>query len=246
MQLGRVFLAGDSAHIHSPAGGQGMNTGLQDAYNLAWKLAFYEKGLAKRSLVDSYHDERYPVIKQIVSLTHRATKLIGLRNRLLQWMRNYGLSKATQYPMIQKRMVNRLSQVKLNYHLSPLVAQHWPLFHSSGLMPGSALIDFGFTQKSTNQTVCLFELFKDMQYVLLFLTGIKHDHFIKPADGELIVYCHKNLSALMQVYIIADAGNPLTYMQAYGPDILLDFNNKFHHQIPYSTRWLCSIPRSST
>ena len=58
---GRVLLAGDAAHIHPPASGQGMNTGIQDAVNLAWKLALVSTGRADESLLDSYHDERHPV-----------------------------------------------------------------------------------------------------------------------------------------------------------------------------------------
>jgi len=60
-RLGRVFPAGDSAHIHSPAGGQGMNTGMQDAYNLAWKLALAVRGRGTEELLESYHAERHPV-----------------------------------------------------------------------------------------------------------------------------------------------------------------------------------------
>ncbi|WP_408345734.1 FAD-dependent monooxygenase [Paraburkholderia phytofirmans] len=58
---GRVFIAGDAAHIHPPVGGQGMNTGLQDAHNLAWKLAYVAKGLTGPALLDSYPAERHPV-----------------------------------------------------------------------------------------------------------------------------------------------------------------------------------------
>jgi 2-polyprenyl-6-methoxyphenol hydroxylase-like FAD-dependent oxidoreductase len=68
---GLVFLAGDAAHIHPPIGGQGMNTGLQDAHNLGWKLAFVIGGLATPALLDSYHDERHPVGMDVVSRTSR-------------------------------------------------------------------------------------------------------------------------------------------------------------------------------
>src|SRR5262249_1520412 len=60
-RIGRVFLCGDAAHIHSPVGGQGMNTGIQDAHNLAWKLALVWRGRADDDLLDSYHEERHAV-----------------------------------------------------------------------------------------------------------------------------------------------------------------------------------------
>jgi len=68
---GRVFLAGDAAHIHPPTGAQGMNTGVQDAYNLAWKLALAVRGVADDRLLDSYHAERHPVGEEVVGRTVR-------------------------------------------------------------------------------------------------------------------------------------------------------------------------------
>lgn len=71
---GRVFLAGDSAHIHPPTGAQGMNTGVQDAYNLGWKLALAVRGDAAPGLLDSYHAERHPVGEEVVGRTVRAAR----------------------------------------------------------------------------------------------------------------------------------------------------------------------------
>ncbi len=66
VQVGRVFLAGDAFHLFSPIGGQGMNSGIQDAYNLAWKLAYVKKGSAKRSLLDTYREERLPLVNEVI------------------------------------------------------------------------------------------------------------------------------------------------------------------------------------
>jgi len=66
---GRIFLAGDAAHVHSPAGGQGMNTGLQDAYNLAWKIAMVINGTAPPSLLNSYNEERPLIGDEIIKLS---------------------------------------------------------------------------------------------------------------------------------------------------------------------------------
>jgi hypothetical protein len=68
-RVGRVFLAGDAAHIHSPAGGQGMNTGIQDAYNLGWKLAAVAEGHASEELLDTYETERRPVAEHVLRLS---------------------------------------------------------------------------------------------------------------------------------------------------------------------------------
>ena len=68
-RLGRLFLAGDAAHVHSPTGGQGMNLGLQDAFNLGWKLAAHLRGEASETLLDTYHDERHPVAAAVLANT---------------------------------------------------------------------------------------------------------------------------------------------------------------------------------
>jgi 2-polyprenyl-6-methoxyphenol hydroxylase-like FAD-dependent oxidoreductase len=70
-QRGRVFLAGDAAHIHRPVGAQGMNTNIQDAWNLGWKLAMVRRGTADARLLDSYHAERWPVGRTLLRATDR-------------------------------------------------------------------------------------------------------------------------------------------------------------------------------
>jgi 2-polyprenyl-6-methoxyphenol hydroxylase-like FAD-dependent oxidoreductase len=79
----RIFLAGDSAHVHSPAGGQGMNTGLQDAYNLAWKLALVLNKLAPPRLLQSYQEERMPMADRAIALSSKL--LAGDRDQGTVW-----------------------------------------------------------------------------------------------------------------------------------------------------------------
>jgi len=79
---GRVLLAGDAAHVHSPIGGQGLNTGVQDAVNLGWKLAQVVRGTAPESLLDSYHEERHPVGARVLKTTMAATALTRSDDRI--------------------------------------------------------------------------------------------------------------------------------------------------------------------
>lgn len=103
---GRVFLAGDAAHVHSPAGGQGMNTGMQDAFNLGWKLALVARGLAHSpALLDSYSPERHAVGAEVIAAAGRLTKLALITNPAAQELRNVighivlgGEQAAYQYP----------------------------------------------------------------------------------------------------------------------------------------------------
>ncbi|MBD3639194.1 MAG: FAD-dependent monooxygenase [Crocinitomicaceae bacterium] len=88
-QQGKVFLAGDSAHIHSPAGGQGMNTGLQDAYNLCWKLAMVLKNQAPERLLHTYNEERLPFAKWLLKFTDRGFTIMTSRNWFVKFARKF-------------------------------------------------------------------------------------------------------------------------------------------------------------
>jgi 2-polyprenyl-6-methoxyphenol hydroxylase-like FAD-dependent oxidoreductase len=117
---GRVFLAGDAAHIHSPAGGQGMNTGMQDAFNLAWKLALVIKGSANVSLLDSYSPERTAVGERVLRNAGRLTEAATLRNPVLQGIRNTVARFATSFPFVQHKIANQLTEMDIGYPESPL------------------------------------------------------------------------------------------------------------------------------
>src|SRR5215218_9665309 len=112
---GNVFLCGDAAHVHSPAGGQGMNTGIQDAANLAWKLALAVGGLAPGSLLDSYERERRPVAKGVVSTTDRLTRLATVRSPLLRRLRNALLPLAGRAGRLPRRLAKNLSELDVAY-----------------------------------------------------------------------------------------------------------------------------------
>lgn len=120
---GRAFLAGDAAHIHSPVGGQGMNTGLQDVFNLAWKMAAVHQGKAPDSLLDTYHLERYTFGKQLLEGTEFATRLTALRSSWSVTLRNFVMKKLLAYPAIQKKFLRVLSQIAIQYPESAIVKE---------------------------------------------------------------------------------------------------------------------------
>lgn len=121
---GRVFLAGDAAHIHSPAGGQGMNTGMQDAFNLAWKLALVIEGTAKPSLLDSYSPERTAVGDRVLKNAGRLTEAATLSNPLLQDVRNAIVRFAATFPHFQHKVADQLAEMDIGYPDSPLTARN--------------------------------------------------------------------------------------------------------------------------
>ncbi|HLK65247.1 MAG TPA: FAD-dependent monooxygenase [Bryobacteraceae bacterium] len=121
LRKGRVFIAGDAAHLHSPFGGQGMNTGLQDVWNLAWKLDLYLRGHGNDELLDSYAAERLPVIRQVIDTTDFLTKALGTPNKLAQILRNAVIPMVSGLAPVQHAFVERLSELGIAYRGSPIV-----------------------------------------------------------------------------------------------------------------------------
>jgi hypothetical protein len=110
-----VFLAGDAGHVHSPAGGQGMNTGIQDAVNLAWKLALVCGGRAGAELLDTYEAERRPVAHEVVRGAHRLTTLATMHGRVRRAARNAVLGVVGKLPPVRRTMAQTLSELAISY-----------------------------------------------------------------------------------------------------------------------------------
>ena len=133
---GRCFLAGDSAHIHSPAGGQGMNTGIQDACNLAWKLALICRGVCEpEPLLGSYNTERRAVGKRVVSDTGKITALAVLRGAIPQAVRNRVAPLVFNLPPVVKKIAAKMAEISIGYPRSPLTEPSLQFF--GGPIPGS-------------------------------------------------------------------------------------------------------------
>jgi 2-polyprenyl-6-methoxyphenol hydroxylase-like FAD-dependent oxidoreductase len=121
---GRVFVAGDAAHVHSPAGGQGMNTGMQDAFNLTWKLALISRGLCQpEPLLNSYSIERSHIAKLLLEFTGKATTAAIMQGAVKQYIRNHVASLVLGFAPVAHTMTNLLSEITVGYSDSPLNAQ---------------------------------------------------------------------------------------------------------------------------
>lgn len=119
---GRVFLAGDAAHIHSPVGGQGLNSGIQDAYNLMWKLALVQHGHALPGLLDSYGVERHETAQNLITNVGRATKIVTLKNPLAQQLRDRLAGIVLNTDIVRNRMGRGVAMLDIAYKDSPAVA----------------------------------------------------------------------------------------------------------------------------
>jgi len=119
----RVFLAGDAAHVHSPAGAQGMNTGIQEAFNLGWKLARVLKGDAPERLLDTYHLERHPVERDVLRQTSFATHMVEADHGLLKLLRERVMPVLASLGPLRDAARLTVSELSVQYRRSPLTLE---------------------------------------------------------------------------------------------------------------------------
>ena len=119
-RIGNVFLAGDASHIHSPVGGQGMNTGIQDVANLAWKLAAVARG-ADDSLLNSYEEERGEVGRALLRFTERGLKLATVSNPLVEQLRDTVCANPHEVAARTENAVGFVSETAIEYRSSSIV-----------------------------------------------------------------------------------------------------------------------------
>jgi 2-polyprenyl-6-methoxyphenol hydroxylase-like FAD-dependent oxidoreductase len=194
---GRVFVAGDAAHIHSPAGGQGMNTGLQDAANLAWKLALAVKAHASDTLLDTYQTERWPVGQNVLKTTDRLFSNMTVQSAFLVKLRN-GLVPYL-FALLSK---SRFARAKAFHFISQLAIRYEPNSFMSG-QPGETLsVGARAPDAVIAQHLSVFDLIEDYRFHLLALSR-------KPLNESAIdafIYQLKSLPDIglpMETHLIA-------------------------------------------
>lgn len=193
---GRVFLAGDAAHIHSPAGGQGMNMGIQDAFNLAWKLALVQTGRARPELLDSYEAERRPIAAAVLAGTDAATSGLALnftlQNALAVELRNQIMGFVGSLSVVRRKFSRTLSMLDVHYPESPILAQDRPSLAEAHLVrasrdelptlrdwfdfgngpaPGARAVDVRLAEGDEHTTPRLFDLLRGVGHTLLLFDG---------------------------------------------------------------------------
>lgn len=178
---GRIFLAGDAAHIHSPAGGQGMNSGLQDAFNLAWKLAD-----GRENILETYNLERRSWGKDLVLATRWATKLVTLRNPIAIALRNWAIAHLV--PKFQPLLIRALSQTAIRYPKSIIASEkgHFAKGPKAGTRAPNAPVGhtdiYSLLRKTTGWHLLLFGEFGPVDFPGLAVHSI-HDEKAKEIYG---------------------------------------------------------------
>ena len=148
-QVGRVFLAGDAAHIHSPAGGQGMNTGIQDACNLAWKIAWHKRASMGPKILESYTHERSRIGDQVLRNTSHATRIATTDSRALQWARKTFAKIALHFEWTQEIARQNMAEYTVAYPNSSIGGKDLRK-HKHGVSPGDRIADFAWHDRSGN------------------------------------------------------------------------------------------------
>ena len=166
---GRVFLAGDAAHVHSPTGGQGITTGVQDAYNLAWKLEMVLRGAAPASLLNTYTEERLPVVRSVLKTTDQTAGIFLAHGRVRQLLRDRVVLPLLRSRAMQKRLTRRMSQLDQNYRGASLsVHQETGLLKRARVRAGDRTPDVVFRDARTGAETSLFALLGQSRLIALF------------------------------------------------------------------------------
>lgn len=175
----RVFLAGDAAHVQSPLGAQGMNTGLADAFNLSWKLAFYLKGFGQGRLLDSYEQERRPVAEKMLYGVDMLSRASLVKLPLLRRSRDSLLKLAGSRPNISSRILRTASQLDVHYRNSPLVTcgpEADVGWRHQGPLPGDRLPDVALKSVRTGHLHQLHGLLRKPVHHLLLQLSERPEH----------------------------------------------------------------------
>ncbi|WP_116245967.1 FAD-dependent monooxygenase [Nocardiopsis sp. FIRDI 009] len=171
---GRVFLAGDAGHVHTPFGGQGLNLGVGDAMNLAWRLAAVLGG-ADPGLLDGYQDERHPVAAEVIAFTHRGAQAMLLRGDPRRHLRDAALTVLRSSERARRALARRFSQLDHRYRGAPGTGGR-----AGGLVGGDRLPDTEFFDGLAQRTRRLHDLLPRDRHTLLLTDATQADGLSVP------------------------------------------------------------------
>ena len=252
-QVGRVFLVGDAAHVSSNIGGQGMNTGMQDAYNLGWKLGLVLNARSPATLLDSYHPERYQAGRDMLYLTdhlHRAVLREEPHLSLSETLRQKLAAVLAGQEVMQQRMRRAVAELNIGYRHSPVVAEHHCLlpgprgahtsvlgWHDFGAGPraGDRAPDARLMLHPGRESVRFFQRLRGTTHHLVLFagalaTGETHRRLQALADATMHAYPDRIEPHLIVPHELSED------LVAKG-EILLDPRGELHHR--YGARSAC-------
>jgi 2-polyprenyl-6-methoxyphenol hydroxylase-like FAD-dependent oxidoreductase len=229
-RVGRVFLAGDAAHAHSPAGGQGMNTGLQDAFNLTWKLAAVLRGEAPKELLASYDAERHPVDARIQRETDMMLRSFLLRNPALKAVRDLAARILIPLRPVQRRLAGDLSGIGINYRFTEGAREDRRHGLPAGaLRAGDRLPDLELWDVR-RPSVRLYELLREPGYALfVFASATRLGAYHRSLDALVRMVKDTYDGEVVRPYVVLDEGTPEA-VETEAP-VLIDFKGQFRGKL---------------
>ena len=190
-RVGRVLLGGDAVHTHSPAGGQGLNTGVQDAFNLGWKLALVVEGTAPETILNTYNVERHKIGQKVLRTSDFLLKSLLLRQPLLRQLRSLLFQLLIPLPPVQRNLALNLSGLGISYETG------------KGELAGQRIPDMEF-MTAEHELIRLYQLLSFPGYTLLLFIDPNEAQRERDKIDRLIEYADKRL----QIQIILNNGLP--------------------------------------
>lgn len=218
-----IFFMGDAAHIHSPVGGLGMNTGIQDAYNLAWKLAMVIQNKAPAKILSTYQTERVPVAKTVLRNTTMLTRIVTLHNSLLCRLRNFMIAQLLKNEKNRQKMLANMTQLTIRYSDNLLVKECLP--KAKGPHAGSRML-----YSSDPSSSDLMNHTRGIEHCLLFFTANEMDLTQSIQLKNVIATTHPGLCK----FILIHKHNSIS---SWTDINILDVDNTLHEL--YHARYPC-------
>ena len=202
-QVSRVFLAGDAAHIHSPIGAQGMNTGIQDALNLGWKLALAVKGHASARLLESFALERQRVGEDLLRATDLTTHLALTRNPLLLALRDT-LTPAlfASLPVAAHRLAESLAEMNVAYPYSPITVDERQ--HKRALRAGDRAPDALVQTGARAEPQSLFGMFNSPRSILLVFPGKSDLAAVERQWQDIVALLSAGYQEMIEAHLVTE------------------------------------------
>jgi 2-polyprenyl-6-methoxyphenol hydroxylase-like FAD-dependent oxidoreductase len=234
-RVGRVFLAGDAAHIHSPAGGQGLNTGMQDAYNVAWKLALVLRGQAPENLLDTYELERYPVGKQILRASDSLLGIAFAPNKPVRTGRNLAMKALMRLPPPRHVSSENLSGLGISYCQRGRRSSWFKLLsRQQALHAGERVPDLelkpALVTADMVTTVRLYDLLRQAPYSLFIALAPERFERDRQQVVGLLESLKPYMDETMRCYVVFEQG-PEAIAYELPVATLLDFKRQFQHKL---------------
>jgi 2-polyprenyl-6-methoxyphenol hydroxylase-like FAD-dependent oxidoreductase len=227
-RLGRVFVAGDAAHVHSPTGGQGIVTGIQDAMNLAWKMGRVLRG-APENLLDTYEQERRPRAAEVLKETDRTTRLLLAPDPFTKLIRNLIVLPVMRREFVQKKLFAKLAQLHVNYRGETLSWHSDSPSTRTVLKAGDRAPDIAFCQRG--KMITLFGLLRPFRPIAL----ARFDG--KTSSAQIHRLRRRLRAAEIDMYLVADRDSD----SPSDPDHLIDIYGDFARLYGIRAEFFCMI-----